>query len=280
MLDIPVCDKYGGEKRIALLDNSTISFMLKLDEKGHSCESLLQEYDVIFLPGWVAEEVQDSEFRVKYVERLVKQGVPIRIVKESVYSDLMDGEELYVFHIVKASVSRLGILLKYMRLYVEKTDALDMEPYEDWIEKMYHNWPIHIDYNVEGRIKKKNAGEISLTILSEVFSWHYPNTEVLTVYTQDTDTYVFQKHAETELKKIFKEKIPVSVTYRSNDSIMCELYRKQRLSLEEIRDIRKDSRYVTYTLERADKSIVLETKRLDNEAFIKIMQDDSMQIIF
>ena len=130
------------------------------------------------------------------------------------------------------------------------------------------------------RIKKKNAGEISLTILTEIFSWHYPDIEVLTVYTQDTVSYAFQKHAEDKLKKIFKNESPVSVTYRSNDAILCQLYRNAQLSLKEIEDIRKDTRTVTYTLERADKTIVLETKKLDNEAFIKLIQNDSAQIIF
>lgn len=280
MLNIPIYDRYSGEKRIALLDNSAIAFMLQLDNRGHNPESLLQDYDIIFLPEWVAAEVQDSKLRAKYVEKLVESGIPIRIIKESTYSDLMDGEEVYLYHIVKATVSRLGVFLKYMRLNVEKEDSLDMEPYEEWIQKMYSNWPMAVDITVEGRVKKKNAGEISLTILSEVFSWHYPDTEVLTVYTQDTDSYVFQKQAEDELKKIFKDKSPVSVTYRSNDSIMCQLYRNQQLSLEEIHDIRKDARYVTYTLKRADESIALETKKLNNEEFVKIIQDDTVQIIF
>lgn len=280
MLNIPVYDSYNGEKRIALLDNSAIAFLLQLDSRGHNPERLLQEYDVIFLPEWVAVEVQDSEFRVKYVEKLVNNGIPIRIIKESAYGDLMDGEEIYLFHIVKATVSRLGAFLKYMRLNVEKEDLLDMEPYKEWIHEMYSNWPMAVDVSVGVRPRKKNAGEISLTILSEVFSWHYPDTEVLTVYTQDRDSYVFQKQAEEELKKIFKDKSPVSVTYRSNDSIMHQLYREHQLSLKEIASVRKDTRYVTYTVKRADSTIALETKKLNNEEFVKIIQDDSVQIIF
>lgn len=280
MRNIPVYDKYNGEKRIALLDNSTIAFMHELHNKGINSENLLQDYDCIFLPDWVAEEVRDSEFRVKYIEQLVCMGIPIFIIKENTYSELMDGQELYLYHIVKAAVSKLGIFLKYMRQNVEKDDPLDMEPYEEWIQKMYVNWPLLGEHTSNRRIKKKNAGEISLTILTEIFSWHYPDIEVLTVYTQDTVSYAFQKHAEDKLKKIFKNESPVSVTYRSNDAILCQLYRNAQLSLKEIEDIRKDTRTVTYTLERADKTIVLETKKLDNEAFIKLIQNDSAQIIF
>ena len=280
MLNIPVYSRYNGEKRIALLDNSAISFMLQLDNKGHHPESLLQDYDIIFLPGWVVEEIRDSEFRSKYMEKLVNAGFPICIINENMYSDLMEGEEIYLFDIVKATVSRLGVFLKYLRLFVEKKDPLDMEPYEKWIQNMYNNWPRPEECTVEGRTKKKNAGEISITILSEIFSWHYQNAEVLTIYTQDADTYVFQKCAEDELKKIFKDKTPISVTYRSNDAIMCQMYRNNQLSLEEINIIRKDARSVTYTIERADKSVAMETKTLGNEEFLKLVQDSSMQIIF
>lgn len=57
-----------------------------------------------------------------------------------------------------------------------------------------------------GRIKKKNAGEVSITILSEIISWYYPETKTLTIYSQDGDTYDFQRKAETDLRKVFAAK--------------------------------------------------------------------------
>lgn len=279
---LPYYGQYNGETKIALLDNSAISFMLQLNNKGYRPEVLLQGYDVIFLPGWVVEELRDSEFRSRYIERLVQEGIPIRIIEESFYSDLMDGEEIYLYDIVKASVSRLGAFLKYIRLHIEKEDLLDMEPYEDWIRDMYANWPMQEVLTANGRIKKKNAGEISLTILSEIFSWHYPNTEVLTIFTQDTDSYIFQKCAEEQLKKkeYLKSITPISITYRSNDSILCQLYRDKQLSLEEIDGIRKDVRNVTYIQVRKDKTVALETKVVGTEEFKELIQNDSVQIIF
>lgn len=282
MLNIPHYGKYNGEKRIALLDNSTVSFMQQLDHRGYRPGSLLQGYDVIFLPGWVAEEIQDSGIRVRYIEKLAGTGVPFRIIKESLYSDLMDNEEIILYEIVKAAVSRLGIFTRYLRMNVEKEDPLDMEPYEDWIRDMYEDWPLTGNPMASGRIKKKNAGEISLTVLSEIFSWHYPDTELLTIYTQDADSYVYQTCAEEQLKKkdYFKDISPVCVTYRSNDSILCQMYRDKQMDAGEIRDIRKDARNVIYTLVRADKTTALVNKRLDNEEFVKLIQDESVQIVF
>lgn len=281
-LKIPEYDKYNNEKRIALLDNSAVSFMLKLDNEGHKPDTLLQGYDVIFLPEWVVEEIQDSEFRVQYIERLVKAGIPIRIIKESLYSDLMDKKEIFLYEIVKAAVSRLAVFKRYFREKIDKENPLDMDPYEDWISDMYANWPLEGDLTADGRIKKKNAGEISLTILSEIFSWHYPDTEILTIYTQDSDSYDFQTCAEKLLKKEenFKNTAHVSVTYRSNDSILCQMYRDKQLTIEEIKDIRDGARNVVYTLMREDNTVAFVTEVLNNEEFAKLIQNESTQIIF
>lgn len=282
VLNIPHYFQYNGEKKIALLDNTTVQFMQQLDDKGYHPDFLLKTYDVILLPQWVVEEIQDSDSRVQYIEKLVKEDIPIRIIKESYYSDLMDQEEIFLYDIVKAAVSKLGVFRKYLNINVETEDPLDMESYEEWIRKMYEDWPLSGELTANGRVKKKNAGEISLTILSEIFSWHYPNTELLTVYTQDSDSYEFQREAEEQLKKKdnYENKVPVSVTYRSNDSILCQMYRDNQLTVEEIRGIRNNERYVTYILTHEDKSVELATGRLDNETFVNLIQDESFQIIF
>lgn len=77
-----------------------------------------------------------------------------------------------------------------------------------------------------GRTKRKNAGEVSITILAEVVSWYYPKTEALTVYSQDSDTYEFQRKAEGNLREIFTSRTPVPVSYKSNDAILCQLFRE------------------------------------------------------
>lgn len=142
MLNIHHFINYNNEKKIALLDNSAVEFMRQLDSKGYNPDTLLQEYDVIFLPGWTVEEIQDSESRVQYIERLVDAGIPIQIIKEVQYSILMDNKEIFLYDIVRAAVSKLGDFKRYLRRNVDKEDPLDMEPYEVWIKKMYENWQI------------------------------------------------------------------------------------------------------------------------------------------
>ena len=111
-----------------------------------------------------------------------------------------------------------------------------MEAYEEWIQRLYDEWPISEEMLSTGRIKKKNAGEVSITILSEIISWYYPETKTLTVYSQDGDTYDFQRKAETDLRKLFAEKTSVPISYKSNDAILCQLVREGKINIDDIWD--------------------------------------------
>ena len=131
-----------------------------------------------------------------------------------------------------------------------------------------------------GRIKKKNAGEVSITILTEVISWYCPETKTLTIYSQDSDTYDFQKKAETDLRKIFLRKTPVPVSYKSNDAILCQLVREGKISIDSLDKYRKDIRRITYSKEQDDHAVILVTEMADNELFARLVSDKTVHIIF
>ena len=66
-------------------------------------------------------------------------------------------------------------------------DLIDLPSAEEWMNRLYDEWPIHGRTLSTGRTLKKNAGEISLTILAEIFAWYHDGVDSLTIYTQDTD---------------------------------------------------------------------------------------------
>ena len=72
----------------------------------------------------------------------------------------------------------------------------------------------------------------------------------------------------------------ISITYRSNDSILCQLYRDKRLALEGVAELRKDARTVIYTVMRDDKTVAVETRAMGNDEFLELIQNDSVQIVF
>ena len=155
-----------------------------------------------------------------------------------------------------------------------------MDRYKDWINKLYKEWPIPGQTLSSGRIKKKNAGEISITILAEVISWYYPETETLTIYSQDSDAYKFQREAEARLREIFTLRMPVPVSYKSNDAILCQLFRDGKISFENLQNYRKNIRKIIYSKVQNDHSVVLVTEVVDNRLFLNLAQDTSVHIIF
>lgn len=280
MLNIPEYRNYSGETKIALMDNSTVAFLEQVERAGISAKELLIGYEVILIPNWISEEICDSIYRKNFIESLVAEGLPIYFIAEENYTDLANGEEGNLYKIVFAAVSTLAAMRSYLHRHVEKSDSLDMEEYAIWLSKMYQNWPLSIITTKNGREKKKNAGEISLTILAEVFSWYYPNIESITMYTQDRDSYDYQTNARNYLRDAFKNKVSVDVSYKSNDFLLCKMYRKGMITLNQVNDLRNDERVVVYTNNREDKSVALATKKTNNQEFIKLLQDANVQIIF
>ena len=114
------------------------------------------------------------------MEGLIVKGYPIFKIAEENYSSLVDEKEWNLYQIVNASANQLGQVKGFLRKYVEKADPLDMDAYAEWIKKLYDEWPISGSILPSGRQKKKNAGEVSITILAEMLSWYYSESEMIT----------------------------------------------------------------------------------------------------
>ena len=280
MMTITRITNIDNKKHIALLDTSSISFMQGLETKGIPSDNILKDYDLVLIPEWVLVEINDAEGRANYLQKLIELGYPIHSIAEEDYSNLANQEEGNLYQIVLASTYQIGRIKSYLRRFVEKDDVLDMEAYKDWINKLYDEWPIPGPMLSSGRIKKKNAGEVSITILAEVVSWYYPETEALTIYSQDSDTYEFQRKAEASLREIFTSRTPVPVSYKSNDAILCQLFRDGKISIDNLGDYRKDIRKITYSKVQDDHSVILVTEVVDNDLFLELVQDTSVHIIF
>ena len=280
MMTITRITSIDNKKHIALLDTSSISFMQGLEAKGIPSDDILKDYDLVLIPEWVLVETNDAEGRANYLQKLIELGYPIHSIAEEDYSSLANQEEGNLYQIVLASTYQIGRIKSYLRRFVEKSDVLDMDAYKDWINKLYDEWPIPGQMLSSDRIKKKNAGEVSITILAEVVSWYYPETEALTIYSQDGDTYEFQRKAEASLREIFTSRTPVPVSYKSNDAILCQLFREGKISIDNLGDYRKDIRKITYSKVQDDHSVILVTEVVDNDLFLDLVQDTSVHIIF
>ena len=265
------------------MDNSSLAFMHELSWQDCPVDRILEVYDLILIPKWVMKEIEDSDYRSDYVESLHTQGYPMHWIDEAKYGSFVNDEEVNLYYIVQAAVSCVPELMRYLRRNIETKDLMDLPSSEEWIKQLYEEWPIQGRTRSASRVIKKNAGEISLTILAEVFAWYHQQINSLTIYTQDTDAHEFQTKAERILMKHPKFSLadsPISVAFKSNDFILCQMYRDEILTLDEVRRLRHDDRKLIYTRQQADKSIVCRKEIITKEQFIDLIQDKTVQILF
>jgi len=101
MLNIPEYKEYAGETKIALMDNSSLAFMHELSQRSYPSDGILSVYDLILIPKWVMEEIEDSTYRSTYVEQLQAQGYPIRWIDETKYGAFVNDEDVNLYYIVE-----------------------------------------------------------------------------------------------------------------------------------------------------------------------------------
>lgn len=101
MLNIPEYKEYGGETKIALMDNSSLAFMHELSQRSYPSDGILSVYDLILIPKWVMEEIEDSTYRSTYVEQLQAKGYPIRWIDETKYGTFVNFEDVNLYYIVE-----------------------------------------------------------------------------------------------------------------------------------------------------------------------------------
>ena len=280
MFRIPKYEKYGGEKNIAILDNSSVEFLLELKNRGIDSIQLIRGYDVVLVPHWVLNEVSHSEGRICLLEDMRNNGAPVYSIDETEYSALLGHKDLDLYRVVLAAASKLGELKSYLRKNVGRDDPADIEDSSEWMRQLYEDWPIGKRGIPEKEETRKNAGEVSITILAEIFTWYLRDIENITIYSQDRDTYDFEREATNIMQRAFRRCIPVTVTYKSNDAILLQLYRESTITAEQIREIRTNARMIRYTEIKGDKSVALIERLVDTEAFIRLVKNSDTQILF
>ena len=129
MLNIPEYKEYAGETQIALMDNSSLAFMHELSQRSYPSDGILSVYDLILIPKWVMEEIEDSTYRSTYVEQLQAKGYPIRWIDETKYGAFVNDEDVNLYYIVEAAVSRVSELMRFLRRKVKTEDG----SYEDFL---------------------------------------------------------------------------------------------------------------------------------------------------
>ncbi|AWI07195.1 hypothetical protein [Clostridium drakei] len=272
-------------KKIGILDNNTISFLSKISKYTY-VDNILMNYDLLLIPNWVYEEVKDSEERVNYIESIFNKNVHVYIINENDYEELSEYKAGWLYKFFLYSSFMIGELKSFIKRNIEKNQPLEeLDNYEDWLKLLYENG-FEGKTLINGRTKKKNAGEISISVLALVMSYiYFERNHTITVMSNDRGTYDFVKQAKLKLvnDKTFEKLESSVITFKSNDFLIKEIYINDFITAEQ--DIYsiiefRDEKRVKFTKSALDNSIEEHDEILSNEAFIESLQDKTFNIIF
>ena len=274
--------------KVCILDNNSVEFLNKLKTKDISTVEIFKQYDVVLIPSWVLNEINDSVYRSSFINELIRKGIEIYKIQEKDYIDLVNGEELNILKIVLASVKMFQIIRSHIyKKYIQGNDLENIQyEYVEWIDKLYVDWPISGEYiESSHRTQKKNAGEISITILANILSYYYPQLSSITLVTFDKDCYDCISASNDELKKDpnFKDKEYSKITFKSNDFILFELVNSNFCSKDKIENnisIRDERRKIKYNCKGEDNSIKEYYQSVDNIKFLELIDNPSTYIIY
>lgn len=280
----------GSNLKVCILDNNMIEILTRISTIITQ-DRIFGQYDIILVPRWVYEEVQDSDVRVRYINELRdKYNLNLYVIEEKDYSELINFKEADLFYIFVYSCRVLTNLISFINKNIIDTKApeskiIDELPsYEDWLDKLY-NEGFDSKVLANRRTQKKNAGEVSICVLANILSLYYDKFDNVTIFSFDGDTYNFALESKKKLINDvrFNAGRFKPITYKSNDVLIHEWLRQGHIKeadLESIVEKIRQGRKVKYTKQAPDLSIQEHEELLDNNQFCQLILQGGLHIIF
>ncbi|WHE07626.1 hypothetical protein PGH24_02410 [Thermoanaerobacterium thermosaccharolyticum] len=274
----------GRSLKVCILDNNSVEFLTWV-RKSVSPEKIFNQYDMILIPQWVWTEVCDSENRKSYINDL-KHYSKVQIIDEVDYLTLVDYKEAELYYLFLYCCYNVSRLVSFIKKNILKNRRVeDLDPYEEWLNIFYKEGLDQRKLS-NGRIQRKNAGEISISVLSYILSYYYNgNIDIITIFSSDRDTYEFISKAKEMLYKDerFKDRINTSITFKSNDFLICEWTRHGYIDEHNIDTFvqnYRQTRRIKFTRKKQDNSIDEQDRLIENTAFLEMLKDSTIHLIF
>ncbi|SHJ80029.1 hypothetical protein [Paramaledivibacter caminithermalis] len=275
----------GKSLKICILDNNSVEF-LNIIEEYVSSQNIFNGYDLILVPEWIRAEIEDSEYRKAYVNRLLEiEDIYFYYVDELEYLELINYKDADLFNLFLYSCGSVKPLESFIKRYILKNKPIEeLDAYETWLNILYKEG-FKGQILSSGRERKKNAGEISICVLSLILAYFYiDSVENITIFTNDRDAYDFNKYAINKLHshKDYKNIEHKPITFKSNDFLIYELFNKGLLTIESEEDMSKfrNERWINYARKKHDNSIEEGYKLVKNAEFMEMIKDNTLYIVF
>ena len=283
--------------KIAIIDNNLMGFLVNLRQETDILP-WFDIYDIILIPKWVEEEINDGQTRIDCLNHIAtRKGV--YVIDEKEYEELSGYKDVELMLLFQASTFLMGDINGKIKKYLNQSEEVTYEQAEDgiteynkFIEELNNNILKNKEDNPEPgkRIKRKNAGEISICVLSYLLGYYYDGIENITIFTFDKDCYDYIKRAKEILydkddisksPNRFKNRECKAITFKSSDLIYNELYDLNKEEcIEIITKIRKNPRNIKYTQKKSDGSIEENRKLMGTDEFIEFIKDKDKHLIF
>ncbi|WP_139905793.1 hypothetical protein [Clostridium thermarum] len=274
----------GRSLKICILDNNSVEFLTWV-RKSVSPEKIFSQYDMILIPKWVWVEVCDSDNRKSYINDL-KHCSKVQIIDEVDYLTLVDYKEAELYYLFLYCCYNVSRLVSFIKKNILKNRPVeDLDPYEEWLGVFYKEGLDQKKLS-NGRIQRKNAGEISISVLSYILSYYYSGSiDIITIFSSDRDTYEFVSKAKEILYKDerFRDRSNTSITFKSNDFLIYEWTRLGYINegnIDAFVDSYRQTRRIKFTRKKQDNSIEEQDKLIDNAAFLEMLKDSTIYLIF
>lgn len=274
----------GMSLKVCILDNNSVEFLTWV-RKSVSPEKIFSQYDMILIPKWVWVEVCDSDNRKSYINDL-KHYSKVQIIDEVDYLTLVDYKEAELYYLFLYCCYNVSRLISFIKKNILKNRPVeDLDPYEEWLNIFYEEGLDQRKLS-NGRIQRKNAGEISISVLSYILSYYYSESiDNITIFSSDRDTYEFISKAKEMLygDERFKNRNNTSITFKSNDFLIYEWTRLGYINENNIDvfvDSYRQTRRIKFTRKKQDNSIEEQDKLIDNAAFLEMLKDSTIHLIF
>ncbi len=274
----------GKSLKVCILDNNSVEFLTWVN-RSIDPGLIFNKYDAVLIPQWVWIEICDSQNRINYINNL-ECYTKVQVIREVDYSILVEHKEAELYYLFLYSCYNVSRIVSSIRKNILKGRSIeDLEPYVEWVEVFYDD-VLDKRQLSNGTFRSKNAGELSICVLSYILSYYYNETiDVLTVFSNDRDTYDFISKAREMLYKddLFSNRSNISITFKSNDFLIYEWTRLDYINEKNIDTFvqsYRQKRGIKFTRKKQDNSIEEQDILIDNEAFLELLKDNTVHLIF
>lgn len=265
--------------RICILDNNNVQFCIH-HEKYFPVDKIYQYYDVILVPGWVYEEIAQSEHRIRYINSIPSKLVFMDEVKD--YLPLIDYNDLKLMKVFSAASSPGSEPHRYLKKQIQLIETAQCEIADDWIENYYNNG----FHTAQQGTLRKNAGENSILTLAFLLI-HYYGSKIkqISISSSDRGVVEIKNKIMDHISKHMLLNVPRinPVSFLSTDVLLAKAFQLGTVQEDKLPELRKSTqrKKVICTITNEDGTAIPVETEMETEDFITVLKGENpYNIIF